>query len=438
MNDHFKLRYSSEFAKAPAIRWQIDMVLPLGGVTVLHGPPKTFKTYIAQSMALSCASGLPWQGLPTRPATVLYIGPEGFFGLIRRQRAWEQSNSQKDVPVAYWPVPVNFYQKMSIEEALTALREQGCRPDFIVIDTLQRASVGADENSVKDMGQVFDNLNLFLGKLADPETGRAPTCLIIHHDTKAGGAFRGSTSIFGAVDGMLSAERRNEDTFLCCDAFREGEPFSDLRMVFHGAVNVATEDGWQTEIAVRAHLTQQDRFDELVNTPAEKIQPPKWSSDQQKVLEVLERGPARFTDLARETGLNNPRVKKAIDALIEAGQINKGEGRNAREGMYMLNGTIRPIQKTGMIGTGLKPPYQSYQLPIPKPIEPIVPNQSYQSDPAPAPAEPLPADTVYGTNTNRDHNIAASLRSALDDSDLEYNRLAESPAEPDPEASSTA
>jgi hypothetical protein len=33
-----KLRYRREFDKAPAIRWHIDGILPLGGVTVLHGP----------------------------------------------------------------------------------------------------------------------------------------------------------------------------------------------------------------------------------------------------------------------------------------------------------------------------------------------------------------------------------------------------------------
>src|SRR5437879_4413325 len=66
----FKLRYSSDFDKAPAVRWQVEGILLLGGVTVLHGQPKSFKSYIAQSMGLSCASGIRWQGFAVRKCDV--------------------------------------------------------------------------------------------------------------------------------------------------------------------------------------------------------------------------------------------------------------------------------------------------------------------------------------------------------------------------------
>lgn len=437
----FRLRYSSEFDKAPAVRWQIKGLLPLGGVTVLHGPPKSFKTYIAQSMALSCACGLPWQGLKTRNATVLYVGPEGFFGLIRRQRAWEQSNSHEEpVPIAYWQVPVNFNSQESTKEALAALQEQEVRPDFIVVDTLQRASVGADENSVKDMGQVFDNLNAFLGELAAPDTERPPTCLIIHHDTKDGRGFRGSSSIFGAVDGMLSAESKDGVVMLSCDAFREGEAFQPIRVLFHPAVKVMTEDGWQTEVAVRAHVTQDDRLDDLLNRPASEIKPPRNLSDQTEVTKVLaERGSARFTDLQNATGLSKGRLTRALAGLESAGQVNKGQGKDAKEGMYTLNG----IGSGGLVRFGPGPkdpgPIEPNQSPTmnPDPIEPIEPNQSNHSVTATVTAEPLRFDTVDGIDGACSHNISDAVRKALDGNSIERDRLAEGARESNPEAASS-
>src|SRR5258707_11740461 len=101
-------------------------------------------------MGLSCASGARWQGFKTRKAKVLYIGPEGFFGLIRRHRAWEQANTEPAV-VAYWSISVNFFQRPSVEEAIASIEAQEWRPHFILIDTLHRSPVGADENSVKCM-----------------------------------------------------------------------------------------------------------------------------------------------------------------------------------------------------------------------------------------------------------------------------------------------
>jgi hypothetical protein len=297
-------------------------------------------------MALSCASGLPWQGFRTRPAKVLYIGPEGFYGLIRRQLAWEQSNGVVEpVEIAYWPRAVNFYEDLATP--LKALEDQQFRPDLIIIDTLQRASAGADENSVKDMGRVFGNLTSFLEKLAGE---RPPTCLIIHHDTKDGRNFRGSSAIFGAVDGMLSAEAKGDrQVTLTCDAFREGESFKPMQVLFHPAVYVMTEDGGQTEIAVRAQVTQEDRFEEINAMPLESIKVPQWSEDQRAVMEVLRPGGLRFNEVADATGLtkSHQRVRNALKSLAAKGVVLEPD---ARGGVYTLYGTMAPMTPVKVVG----------------------------------------------------------------------------------------
>jgi len=399
----FKLRRSSDFNKAPAIYWQVNGVLPLGGITVLHGPPKSYKTYIAQAMALSSATGSKWQGRSVRQCNVLYICPEGFFGLIRRQRAWERSNATQPAEVLYLSDAVNFFEESSVKLAVGALKAQHFHPHFIVVDTLQRASVGANENAAQDMGKVFENLMAFVNTFADLATGRPATCLIIHHDTKDGHNFRGSTAIFGAVDGMLAAARINENVVLSCDAFREGEPFEPFPISFHAAVAVETEDGQQSEIAVMSNVSPEDVFNRV---NAELIDPIKH--DENKVLTTLQSGPQRFSELSKTTSLSNKRLSNALDKLKARNMVTQAEGGDGRGQPYCLVKADTPPGDDvgiGAVGSGVNPRNRTEPTLLHMAgTEPNRPHQSHQPTPptviAPSPPDSLPAacvdDTING------------------------------------------
>jgi len=437
-DDRFKLRYSSEFEKVPAIRWQIKGALPLGGISVLHGPPKTFKTYIALSMALSCAARQPWQGLEVRPATVLYIGAEGFFGLIRRHKAWEQSNTAGQVEIGYWKYPVNFFSGV-VAVPIAALEAQGFRPDFIIVDTLQRASVGADENSVRDMGRVFDNMREFFDRLSDPVTKRPPTGLIVHHDTKAGdGTYRGSSTIFGDVDAMITSKLVEDRVVLSCDAIRDGEAFSPMTILFHKAVSIMTEDGWQTEIAVKANITPEERSELarlLKSSDTLDDLKKKGEVDFPTVLKALKDGPLNNGALEKMTELTPSRLSKALRGLQEAGHVEevpelrkKGSERVYRRVANVGDGLVEigfgsVLENSLRFGTGDKPP---------------VPDQTNVGNTEPNRTEVnsnlgLLPETINGTNTpTYPQDMPPGLRGALNDGD----RLAEGAAEPDTETAS--
>ena len=106
------------------------------------------------------------------------------------------------------------------------LKKDNFSPGLIIVDTLSRVAVGADENSAKDMGQVvagFDDLKRRLDA----------TVLVIHHTRKDGGSERGSSALRGAADVMIACEKRESITSqqgvgLTCAKMRDGEPFKTI------------------------------------------------------------------------------------------------------------------------------------------------------------------------------------------------------------------
>jgi hypothetical protein len=147
---------------------------------------KNGKSLIAVSVACVVTAGVPWCGFPTRKLRVLYVGAEGFFGLLRRETAWSKVHGVA-VELQYFRRPINFFDLASVTTALTALKQQCFVPDLIIIDTLARSMVGVDESTTKDMSKVFDLIDTFRHALQEP------TFILVHHGTKDGlyrGLFR--------------------------------------------------------------------------------------------------------------------------------------------------------------------------------------------------------------------------------------------------------
>ena len=136
-DDSFRLWQRSDFPKLPAMRWAVKDLIVLGGITLLFGAAKNGKSFVAISIACAVMAGVPWCGFSTRKLRVLYVGAEGFFGLLRREAAWSKVRSVA-VELQYFRRPINFLDIASVAAALAALKRQGFVPDLIIIDTLAR------------------------------------------------------------------------------------------------------------------------------------------------------------------------------------------------------------------------------------------------------------------------------------------------------------
>jgi hypothetical protein len=132
----------------PRPSWLVDGLLPTRSVTMLYGPPKSGKSFVAIDLAACVATGRPWMGQPTKQGTVLYVVGEGASGVILRQEAWSMYHGVSDLDnIVWYPAAVNLFAA----DSGLALADPAAdiAADLVVIDTLARCAVGAEESSAK-------------------------------------------------------------------------------------------------------------------------------------------------------------------------------------------------------------------------------------------------------------------------------------------------
>jgi AAA domain-containing protein len=153
---------------------------------------------------------------------VLYVAAEGLSGLPKRIKAWEERRGAATPQNAFW-----------LPEAAPLLNDQGIalletyvaelRPRLIVLDTLARCMVGGDENSAKDVGRAVDNADRL-------RRASGATVLLIHHTTKDGGSYRGSSALEGAVDVALEVTAEGDLVTITCTKAKDTAPFEPIRL----------------------------------------------------------------------------------------------------------------------------------------------------------------------------------------------------------------
>lgn len=199
----------------------IDNVLDLGTTALLYGRWGCAKTFIALDWAASVGTGRAWQGRPTAQRRALYVVGEGTHGFKGRLQAWETGwhTTIADGQLDILPHPVNLTHPLDVAN-LAALIDWGGY-GFVVLDTLARCMVGADENSARDCGIVVDNLT---GLLRRTPGGRG-VVLGVHHAGKDGKTLRGSSAFEGAADTVYFAARDGATITLDREKRKDGPEF---------------------------------------------------------------------------------------------------------------------------------------------------------------------------------------------------------------------
>jgi hypothetical protein len=184
----------------PPPSWLVDGYLVRDSLALLYGPSGTYKTFLGIDLALHVATGSWWNKRAiTEPGQVLYVIAEGVAGVGARIDAWQTHHRIYDLdahaPVSWLPRAVNLADRM--EAAAFAEVAARLEPALIVLDTLARCTVGAEENSARDMGVVVEALDMI--------RRRTTACVLtIHHTGKeAASGARGSSALRGAMDTEL-------------------------------------------------------------------------------------------------------------------------------------------------------------------------------------------------------------------------------------------
>jgi AAA domain len=302
-SSEFRLLTPEDLENLPEPTWLVNRVIPKGAFCVLYGEPGCGKTFVALSLALSIAAGHPWCGKTTVPGSILYVAAEGLSGLKLRVQAYQQKHGLKAESIRYLGRSFDLRDADDVMQLLVAMEGGRLKPDLIILDTLARLTVGADENSARDIGQAIggiDRLRL---------ESRAAV-LVIHHTRKNGGTERGSSALRGAADVMIEYSRSDPALVqLKCDKMKDAEPFKlgqlGLECIRLGASS--------SSLAVTS-------WKEALEAGVER-------ASEKKALEILERQfgstGARHKDWLAASGLPSKTFNRARGELLKSGAVRQ-------------------------------------------------------------------------------------------------------------------
>lgn len=205
----FNLLSTSELAAIPSSRWIIKYVLPEKGLGAIYGPSGSGKSFLVFDMMMAIAHQTRWFGFRVTNKPVVYIGLEGKAGFKNRIAAWEIANNTTAPPNLKIVID-NFNLKTESEVIALASEIVASNMDkgVIVIDTLNQATPGSDENSSVDMGININHLKL----LQELTNGLV---IIIHHTGKnVNQGLRGHSSLKGALDANIEVTGGDKRSWL--------------------------------------------------------------------------------------------------------------------------------------------------------------------------------------------------------------------------------
>jgi RecA-family ATPase len=288
---------TAELLTLPPPEWLIDNILPEGGLCGLYGAPESTKSFIALDIAMSVATGLPWQGNAVRQGYSLYVAAEGGPGISKRVRAWMQTRGITDIPHMAWLIESISVTSESNDMDLLMERldnELQETPGLVIIDTLARCLEG-NENEQEDMGA-------FIAGLDKLRHEYGATVLAVHHTRLDGERERGNTAFRGGTDTMISVTRPQNGSVVevACTKQKDAEHFPSMEF--------------------RLELVPDTDSCVLVRTDVENVQKSKH------IIDFLANGPMRWDEWLSSTGLAKTTFHRSFSELVKTGQIIKENG----------------------------------------------------------------------------------------------------------------
>lgn len=219
----FRALTVGELLARPAPKWLVQDVMPDRGLGVLFGASGSGKTFATFDLSCAVARGLTWFGRGVDAGAVLYVATEG--NLALRARAYLQHHAIDAADLDRLRIvqsPVNLlHPNADLPELiaeLEAARAQVGEVALVVVDTLNRAMNGGNENASEDMGAMISAAR----RIED-----ALQCLVlyVHHGGKdESRGSRGHSSLKAAADVELSIKREPDDVrIIVAEKVRDGE-----------------------------------------------------------------------------------------------------------------------------------------------------------------------------------------------------------------------
>jgi len=192
----------------PKIEYTIDPFLLKNGITMFVAPPASMKSFLAQQLAISCATGIPFlEKFETKQNNVLYLDEEnGIIGIANRIQQLMKGH-KIDLKELNNNLTCISYESMRFDNdnKFNELRRIIKKLDIkiIIVDSIVRF-VDGDENKSGDIKHIFDKLKSLCNEFE-------LSILVLHHATKTNGRSpRGSGDFLAAPDNVFSISKTSE------------------------------------------------------------------------------------------------------------------------------------------------------------------------------------------------------------------------------------
>lgn len=199
----FNILSADDICNAPPLEWLIKGIVPKQGTAVVFGASGSGKSFFVLDACCAIAGDYSlFYGYRVKHAPVVYVSLEGQAGLGNRLSAWKAHHG-KQIPSALKFIiePFNLLTDDVPALADSVMRAGGGKGTLIVIDTLNRAASGANENDSRDMGLIISatsELQRLTGGLV---------CLVHHAGKNLAAGMRGHSSLHGALDAAIEVSR---------------------------------------------------------------------------------------------------------------------------------------------------------------------------------------------------------------------------------------
>jgi hypothetical protein len=319
------LMTACQLRQIPATPYVIRGILPAHGLAAIYGEPGSGKSFIALHLAHAVATGSPdWFGFPVQQAPVVYVALEGQGGIGRRISALEM-HSKQPCPdgLRFSCQDVQLLSGDGIDGLATAIVEALGQGPVIIIDTLNQASPGADENSSQDMGKIIANAK----RLA---TATGGLVVLVHHAGKdRSRGLRGHSSLLAAMDAVIevvkestgrnwSIKKAKDDS---ADEARDFDlvPYEVGQDAYGPISSCAVQQAVHAKTPKRSQPTGKNQKAAMT-----KLRCDLPASGQSMDYKAVVKNVAAVLDVPK--GKEHDRAKEAVDALVRAGHLSLNEG----------------------------------------------------------------------------------------------------------------
>lgn len=269
----FSLLSDEDLFKLPPLQWRIKKVLPQSGLAAVFGASGSGKSFTVLDMTQAIAAGRDWFGFRSKPCSVLYCALEGEDGIIGRVAAYRIRHGTSSPNIRYLVQPFNLLDEADMIDLTQAIKTNRQGAKVVVLDTLNRACPGADENDSKSMGQIIaaaKRLQAHIGGLV----------VLVHHTGKdASKGLRGHSSLHAALDAAIEVRRDGDRREWVIAKSKDGED-GESRPFKLDVVELGTDEDGEPTTSCTVHPL------EVIADSIKRGMPPK-SGNQRAVWDAL-------------------------------------------------------------------------------------------------------------------------------------------------------